>query len=255
MLSGALTWRELLSRQLAGVGAAEAPASAGPRPAITPAIVIMAVATAAVVNAAPGAFAIIIRPIHAIAAVTGGTVRQITTTAAVATSRCQMAISLAAVGTRPSATGPTGCLIAAQIDQARGVIHEWLQRTHFTWEGAGRCFRVRLCLIRIFEMTGPGVVESCEPLRNQCINKYPDMISGFFGYAFSVAEDLLMEIIYAVLPVNELPEVDAGRTQPKTMTPVGVEENGPVVKFLPEHDVRVGYGFVSVLHRSRHVPL
>ena len=44
--------------------------------------------------------------------------------------------------------------------------------------------------------------------------------------------------------------MDTYRVQSKSMTRVGVEENGPVVKFLPEHDVRVGYRFVSVVQGS-----
>jgi hypothetical protein len=50
--------------------------------------------------------------------------------------------------------------------------------------------------------------------------------------------------------VKELPQLDTYRVQSKSMTRVGVEENGPVVKFLPEHDVRVGYRFVSVVQGS-----
>jgi hypothetical protein len=45
----------------------------------------------------------------------------------------------------------------------------------------------------------------------------------------------------------------AGGVQAKTTetkTGIGVEENGPVVKLLPEDDVRVGYGFVTVFHDS-----
>ncbi len=52
-----------------------------------------------------------------------------------------------------------------------------------------------------------------------------------------------------MLPVQELPHIDAGGVQAKTVTGIGVEENGPVVKLLPEHDVRVRYGFVSGVQR------
>jgi uncharacterized protein YigE (DUF2233 family) len=51
-----------------------------------------------------------------------------------------------------------------------------------------------------------------------------------------------------VLPVQELPQVDAGGAQAKTMTGVGVIEHGPIVELLPEHDARVGYGFSAIFH-------
>jgi hypothetical protein len=63
-----------------------------------------------------------------------------------------------------------------------------------------------------------------------------------------MATDMFKEGVEAVLPVKELPQVNAGRIQAETVTGIGVEENGPVVKLLPEHDVRVGYGFFAVFH-------
>ena len=36
--------------------------------------------------------------------------------------------------------------------------------------------------------------------------------------------------------------------QAKTMTPIKVKQNGPVVKLLPEHDEGVGQRFVTVCH-------
>jgi hypothetical protein len=81
------------------------------------------------------------------------------------------------------------------------------------------------------------------------------MISGFLGYAFGLPVDHLEEGFYSVFSVKELPHIDAGRTQAKTMTGVGVEENGPVVKLLPEHDPGVGYGFVTVFDRSASLTL
>jgi hypothetical protein len=55
-------------------------------------------------------------------------------------------------------------------------------------------------------------------------------------------------MINRVPPVKELPQIDARGIQTKTMTGIGVEENGPVVKLLPEDDLRVGYGFFIVFH-------
>ena len=88
---------------------------------------------------------------------------------------------------------------------------------------------------------------------NQFINKHPDMLSRVLRHAFGMVAELLKEVIYGVLPVKELPHEDAGGVQAKTTETkraIGVEENGPVVKLLPEHDVRVGYGFFTVFHRT-----
>jgi hypothetical protein len=62
--------------------------------------------------------------------------------------------------------------------------------------------------------------------------------------------DLLEESIERMPAVKELPKVDPGGVQAKTMTRIGVKQNGPVVKLLAEHDERVGYGFVIVFHGS-----
>jgi hypothetical protein len=139
-----------------------------------------------------------------------------------------------------------GYLCSLEIDQLRGFIGEWF---HFAQWRRGR-EGTFLRPARILRNAKPAPVEPGEPLCNQCINKRPDMIARFVGYAFSKVGDLIEEIIYAVLPVDEFPEVDAGRTQPKTMTGVTVEENGPFVKLLPEPDERAGYGFFTTLHRS-----
>jgi hypothetical protein len=96
----------------------------------------------------------------------------------------------------------------------------------------------------------PRIAAPGKPLPNQFINKHPDMLSRILGYVFGMVAELLKEFIYGVLPVEEFPYVDTGRAQAKTMTAVGVEENGPVVELLPEHDVRVGYGFFTVFHRT-----
>jgi hypothetical protein len=100
-----------------------------------------------------------------------------------------------------------------------------------------------------------GAVEPGEALCDQFVNKCPNMLSGFIGYAFSRVADLLKEDIQSVLPVKELPQVDPGRIKAKTMTRIRVEENSPVVKLLPEHDHRVGYGFVTVFDRSASLTL
>jgi len=61
---------------------------------------------------------------------------------------------------------------------------------------------------------------------------------------------LFNEGIQGVLPVKELPQVDARGVQAKTMTGSRVEEHGPVVKLLPEYDVRVGYGLITIFQGS-----
>jgi hypothetical protein len=74
------------------------------------------------------------------------------------------------------------------------------------------------------------------------------MVCCFLRHVFNPAADILEEIICGALPVKEFPQVDTDGAQAKTVTGVGVEEDGPVVKLLPEHDQWVGYGSFSVLH-------
>ena len=99
----------------------------------------------------------------------------------------------------------------------------------------------------------PRIAARGEPLRNQCINKRVDMLSRFVRHPFVKAADLIKEFIYGVLPIKLFPQVSAGGVQAKTTetkTGIGVEENGPIVKLLPEHDYRVGYRFFIVLHAN-----
>ena len=76
--------------------------------------------------------------------------------------------------------------------------------------------------------------ESGEPLCDQRINKCLDMFAGVLGHVFGILAYLFLECIEVVIPVKELPQADARRVQAKTTTGVGVKENGPVVKLLPE---------------------
>jgi hypothetical protein len=69
-------------------------------------------------------------------------------------------------------------------------------------------------------------------------------------YVESITAQGLEHVIDRVSPVQELPDVDAGGAQAKAMTGVGVEENGPIVKLLPEQHVWVAYGFFIVFHGS-----
>jgi hypothetical protein len=71
------------------------------------------------------------------------------------------------------------------------------------------------------------------------------------GYVESITAQGREHLIYRMLSVKELPDIDAGGAQVETATGVGVEENGPVVKLLTEHDVRVGYGsFIAMGHET-----
>jgi hypothetical protein len=54
-----------------------------------------------------------------------------------------------------------------------------------------------------------GTLEPDESLSSQSINKCPDMIARFLGHVMSIGAYLLEEIIYGLLPVNELPQIDA----------------------------------------------
>ena len=49
-----------------------------------------------------------------------------------------------------------------------------------------------------------------------------------------------------MLAVTELPQVDAGRVQAKTMTRIGVKRNGSVVKLLPEDNPGVAHGLDTI---------
>jgi len=120
----------------------------------------------------------------------------------------------------------------------------------------------------IFRAT-PRTVEAGEPFRNQRINKCADMIAHVFYvfYVFyalyalyalrhfvSMSTDLLKksieESIERVLSIEELPNIDPCGVQAIRTARLGIKENGPVVKLLPEHHRRVGYGLYFVLHCS-----
>ena len=96
----------------------------------------------------------------------------------------------------------------------------------------------------------PGAVNTSEARPNQCVDKCPDVISGFLGYAVIVTAGIRNETVFHGLPIKELPQIDARRVQAIATTGIGVKENGPVIKFLPEDDERIPYGSVSVVHGS-----
>jgi hypothetical protein len=141
-------------------------------------------------------------------------------------------------------------LLTIEIDHLRGFIDEWFHLAHVPKGREGTFPRVQCHSVAVVRKAKPGYVIPDEPLPNQCINKCPDVISGFLGYAVIVPAGLCKETIYGALPVKELPQVSAGGVQAKATTGIGVEENRPVVKLLAEHDERVGYGSAVVFHRS-----
>jgi hypothetical protein len=81
--------------------------------------------------------------------------------------------------------------------------------------------------------SGGGPLISGESLRNQRLDKCSDVLLCSLGYVFSMMADLCEESIDGMLPVKELPHVDACRAQAKTATGIGVEKHGPIVKLLP----------------------
>jgi len=126
-----------------------------------------------------------------------------------------------------------------EVNQLRRFIPEWLHPSQGPKGAGARFFRA-----------APTEVAPCEPLRSELINKYADLIYCFLRYVLSIDADVLKELIYGVLSVQELPHADAGGAQAKTSTAIGIEENCPVVKLLPEHDARVGYPFLIIFHGS-----
>jgi hypothetical protein len=87
-----------------------------------------------------------------------------------------------------------------------------------------------------------------ESLLDEFIQKCLKTIPDISRHVLSMVADLLNHVIEGLFPVKKLPHVHAGGAQAETTTGIGVEENGPVVKLLSEHDERVGNGFFTVFH-------
>ncbi len=125
---------------------------------------------------------------------------------------------------------------ATQNDQLRGIILEGLQLTGAAEAEGGKAFHPFQTVGKAGES---GAAKSGKTLCNQLVNKCVDLPSCLFRYPFGTGADLPEKIICRVLPVKKLPQVNACRAQAETMTGIGVEENGPIVELLPEHDNRV----------------
>ena len=97
-------------------------------------------------------------------------------------------------------------------------------------------------------------VVSRQPISGKLLNERGEVLARLLRYIVNFPAQGLEHVIDRVLPVKMLPHIDAGRVQAKTMAGIRVEENGPVVKLLPEHDEGVGYGLFTVSHGNT-VPL
>jgi hypothetical protein len=87
-------------------------------------------------------------------------------------------------------------------------------------------------------------------LPGKFINKGGEVPARLLRYISSIPAQGLEHVVDRAFPVKVLPQVDAGRAQTKGTTGIGIEENGPIVKRLPEHDEGVGYGSLTVYHGS-----
>ena len=85
-------------------------------------------------------------------------------------------------------------------------------------------------------------------MMGELVNERDDVCVRLLRYIRGVPAQSRERLIHRVLPVKQLSQVDAGGAMVKTTTGIGIEENSPVVKLLPEHDERVGYGFFIVFH-------
>ncbi len=131
-------------------------------------------------------------------------------------------------------------LASGEIDERRGFIRKWFSPTLLpSWGGS--FFQVLSPPLPLSRRLGLGALAPGEPLGNQCINKCSNGIIDVLTYVEGITAQRRKDLIYRMLSVKQLPDVDAGGTQAKPTTGIGVEENGPVVKILPEHDVRVDY--------------
>jgi hypothetical protein len=114
----------------------------------------------------------------------------------------------------------------------------------------GTFFQIWRAPLRIGKRARLSAGEPGEPLGNHCINKCSNIIMDVLRYVESITAQGREHVIDRMLSVKKLPHVDADRAQAKPTTAIRVEENGPIVKLLPELDVRVRYGFFAVFHRT-----
>jgi hypothetical protein len=132
-----------------------------------------------------------------------------------------------------------GCLPAAQVDETRCLVSEWLY--------LGKSSKGRTVT---FLPERPRIAVPSEPLCNHVIDKFSDVIACILGHVVRKPTDLLKDVIKSVLPVKELPYINAGRAQTKAIARTRVKQNCPVVKLISENYERVGYGFLILFQGS-----
>jgi hypothetical protein len=79
------------------------------------------------------------------------------------------------------------------------------------------------------------------------------MLCTVLGYAVGMAAELFEKVICGVLSVKELPDENASGVQAKTTQTkgrIGIEENCPVVKLLPEDYISIPYRSFIIVHGS-----
>jgi hypothetical protein len=138
----------------------------------------------------------------------------------------------------------TRCLLSTEIDELRGFIGELHRVSNFLGYTCGAewyTFPVIMTLV---------YVVSRQPVSGKLFNERGEVLARLLRYIVSIPAQGREYVIDRVLPVKKLPHIDAGGVQAKTMTAIGVEENGPVVELFPEHDERIGDRFFIVLHGS-----
>jgi hypothetical protein len=114
-------------------------------------------------------------------------------------------------------------LLSPEVDQHRGFIRE---SDHSKTLGRGRQAS--------FVIAARFFFASHEPVSCQLFQKCHDLVTGLSGYVLAIPAQGREHVIYRTFSVKELPHVHAGGAQAKTPTGVGVEEDGPIVKLLPE---------------------
>jgi hypothetical protein len=88
-----------------------------------------------------------------------------------------------------------------------------------------------------------------QPLLHELLNERENVRTCVLGHILlTIPAQSFAHVIDGVLSVKELPQINAHGVQAKTATGIGIKEHGPVVKLLPEHDERIGYGFFTVFH-------
>ncbi len=68
-------------------------------------------------------------------------------------------------------------------------------------------------------------------------HEFVDMLFRIGRHTFYLFAQLEQDVLHGVISVEEFPYEHSDRVQTKAVTSIAVEEHGPVVKLLPEHDM------------------